>query len=183
MSYFDHSSPCQTNEVVCMRKTAWMSTTTEEHPAQRHVPIEVVKPTSTIAYSFVFCIGTLLGIVFVKSEVAIWQRIHDMFLFKEPHMYLIIGTAIAVAAVSMWLLKAFEAKSIEGKPIEYRPKPFHWGVVLGGMIFGCGWAITGACPGPIYAQIGSGETYALFTLGGALLGMFTFALLKPRLPS
>ncbi len=140
------------------------------------------KSTSAIAYFFVLLIGTLLGIVFVKSEVAVWQRVHDMFLFREPHMYLIIGTAIIVAMISMWLLKTFEAKSIEGKPINYHPKPFHWGVVLGGMIFGCGWAITGACPGPIYAQLGSGEIYALFTLAGALLGMLSFAYLKPKLP-
>lgn len=138
--------------------------------------------SSVIANASVFGIGTLLGIVFVKSEVATWQRVHDMFLFREPHMYLIIGTAIGVAMVSMLLLKRMEAKSFDGDRIEYKAKPFHRGVVFGGMIFGAGWAITGACPGPIYAQIGSGEVFALFTLAGAVLGMFAYAFTRSRLP-
>jgi uncharacterized membrane protein YedE/YeeE len=135
-----------------------------------------------LAFTFMLLIGTVLGIVFVKSEVANWQRVHDMFLFKEAYMYLIIGLGVAIAAISMWILKRMEATSIEGKPIKYKPKPFHLGVILGGTIFGAGWAITGACPGPIYAQIGSGEFFALFTLCGALMGMFAFAFLKPKLP-
>lgn len=141
----------------------------------------VLQP-SAISNASVLAIGTVLGIVFVKSEVATWQRVHDMFLFREPHMYLIIGTAIVVAMVSMWLLKRIAAKSIDGDRIEYKPKPFHKGVVFGGMIFGAGWAITGACPGPIYAQIGGGESFALFTLAGAVLGMFAYAFTKARLP-
>jgi uncharacterized membrane protein YedE/YeeE len=105
-----------------------------------------------------------------------------MFLFKEPFMYLIIGTGIVVAGVSMFLINTLHAKSINGKPIVYEPKPFHAGVVLGGMIFGAGWAITGACPGPIYAQIGGGAWMALFTLAGALVGMFLYAWMRPALP-
>ena len=159
-----------------------MITATTNKSRPRKVPIEVVKPTSMLAYGFVLMIGTWLGVVFVKSEVARWQRVHDMFLFEEPHMYLIIGTAILVAICSLWLIKRFGARSIEGRPFAYKPKPFQKGVIFGGLIFGCGWAITGACPGPIYAQIGSGELYACFTFAGALLGMFTFAFLKPRLP-
>ena len=141
------------------------------------------RPTSLVAYGFVLMLGAILGIVFVKSEVAMWHRVHDMFLFKEPHMYLIIGTAILVAMISMTLLKRKQARSIEGKPITYQPKPFQKGVVIGGLIFGCGWAITGACPGPIYAQIGGGEGYAVLTLLGALSGMFAFAVAKPVLPT
>lgn len=138
--------------------------------------------TSMTAYIMILLMGLYLGILFTKSEVARWQRIHDMFLFREAHMYLIIGTAIAVAMISMMLIKQFSVKSIEGKPITYQPKPYHPGVIIGGMLFGAGWAITGACPGPIYAQIGGGEWMALFTLLGALLGMFSYAALKPKLP-
>jgi uncharacterized membrane protein YedE/YeeE len=105
-----------------------------------------------------------------------------MFLFREAYMYLIIGTAIVVAMIAMLLIKRFSVKSIEGEPITYQPKPYHLGVVIGGMMFGAGWAITGACPGPIYAQIGAGEWMAVLTLIGALLGMFTYAALKPKLP-
>lgn len=137
---------------------------------------------STVAYVNILLVGAYLGILFVKSEVARWDRVHKMFLFEEAHMYLIIGVAIAVAMICMLIIKRLEVKSIDGKPIEYKPKPFHTGVVIGGMLFGAGWAITGACPGPIYAQIGAGEWPALMTLGGAMLGMFTYAALKPKLP-
>ena len=132
---------------------------------------------SAVAYVNVLLVGAYLGILFVKSEVARWDRVHKMFLFEEAHMYLIIGVAIAVAMVSMLVTKQLEVKSIK-----YKPKPFHTGVVIGGMLFGAGWAITGACPGPIYAQIGAGEWMALLTLIGAMIGMFSYASLKPKLP-
>ncbi len=137
---------------------------------------------SPFAYASVLLIGVYLGILFVKSEVAMWQRIHNMFLFKEAYMYEIICLAIVVAMVSMFLIKRLEIKSVDGKPIKYEPKPYHTGVIVGGMLFGAGWAITGACPGPIYAQIGAGAWMALFTFAGALLGMFAYAALKPKLP-
>lgn len=130
----------------------------------------------------VLLIGAYLGVLFTKSEVARWERVHDMFLFREAHMYLIISVAIVVAMVSMLVIKWLGVSSVQGQPIKYKPKPFHTGVILGGTMFGAGWAITGACPGPIYAQIGSGEWMALCTLGGAMLGMFTYAALKKFLP-
>lgn len=134
------------------------------------------------AYLRIMLVGAFLGLVLSKSEAATWHRVHKMFRFEEAHMYLLIGVGIAVAMVSMLLLKKLHARAIGGKPITYQPKPFQKGVVIGGMIFGAGWAVTGACPGPIYAQIGGGEWYALITLAGALLGMFCFAYLKPKLP-
>ncbi len=137
---------------------------------------------TVLGYASVLMIGAYLGILFTKSEVARWERIHDMFLFREARMYLIISVAIVVAMVSMLLIKRFEVNTVAGKPIKYEPKPFHKGVILGGMLFGAGWAITGACPGPIYAQIGGGQWMALFTLAGAILGMFAYAALKPKLP-
>ena len=145
---------------------------------------EEKKPSSMSVLGFlsVLLIGVYLGILFIKSEVARWERVHDMFLFREAHMYLIISLAIVVAMISMLIIKRFELKSVDGEPIIYHPKPFHTGVVIGGTLFGAGWAITGACPGPIYAQIGSGEWMALLTLAGAMLGMFSYAALKPKLP-
>lgn len=135
-----------------------------------------------VTLASVLLVGIYFGVVLTKSEVVRWQRVHDMFLFKEPFMYLIIGTGVAVAMVAMLLIKKLGIKTIEGKPVTYVPKPYHTGVIVGGMIFGAGWAITGACPGPIYAQIGGGTWMALFTLAGALSGMFLYAWLKPKLP-
>ena len=135
-----------------------------------------------VTSSAVLLVGIYFGIVLTKSEVVRWQRVHDMFLFKEPFMYLIIGTGVVVAMISMLLIKQLGVKTIEGKPIKYEPKPYHTGVILGGMIFGAGWAITGACPGPIYAQIGGGAWMGLFTLAGAMAGMYLYAWLKPKLP-
>lgn len=127
-------------------------------------------------------IGTFFGIVLVKSEVVSWFRIQQMFLFQEAHMYLIIASAIVVGAISLYLIKRFEAKTVEKQPIIVKGKPFTKGTVIGGIIFGMGWAITGACPGPIYAQIGSGEMAAVVTFVSALAGMYLYAWLQPKLP-
>jgi uncharacterized membrane protein YedE/YeeE len=156
--------------------------TTSTQSASRDKAHESRSNTSATTYFMVLLMGVYLGILFTKSEVAHWQRIHDMFLFREARMYLIIATAIVVAMISMLLIKRFAIKSIQGAPIKYEAKPYHTGVIIGGMLFGAGWAIAGACPGPIYAQIGGGQLMALFTLAGAILGMFTYAALKPRLP-
>lgn len=137
---------------------------------------------SSLALAMSLVMGIYFGIVLTKSEVVRWQRVHDMFLFNEAHMYLIIGVGVVVAMISMWLIRKLHVRTIQGQPVQYQPKPFHTGVVIGGTLFGAGWAITGACPGPIYAQIGGGEWMALITLAGALLGMFGYAYLKPRLP-
>ena len=160
-----------------------------ESTEQTPPPAEPAEPASQTpsgmtlgAYLRVLLVGTLFGIVLVKSEVVRWQRVHDMFLFKEPHMYLIIGTGIAVAAVAMRLIKRLSVKTVDGQPIKYKPKPYHKGVVIGGMLFGAGWAITGACPGPIYAQLGAGVGLAWVTLAGALAGMYAYAYAKPKLP-
>lgn len=124
--------------------------------------------------------GIYFGIVLMKSEVALFQRVHKMFRFEEAHMYLIIGVGIAVAMISLFLLRQMKAKSLTGRELTYKPKPFSPGTILGGVCFGAGWAITGACPGPIYAQIGAGIWQAFITLGGALVGMYFYALLYER---
>lgn len=130
----------------------------------------------------VLFIGIYFGIVLVKSEVVRWERIHQMFLFNEAYMYLIITSAIIIGGISMFIIKRFEIKSVEGEAIQYKPKPYHKGVIIGGTLFGMGWAITGACPGPIYAQIGAGEWMAVLTFVGAFAGMYLYAMLRPSLP-
>ena len=159
-----------------------MASTTEDIGDQDTAATTTEKGPFSIVMVMSLLMGTYFGIVLTKSEVVRWQRVHDMFLFKEAHMYLIIGVGVAVAMISMLIIKATHAKSIAGKPIIYEPKPFHKGVIIGGTLFGAGWAIAGACPGPIYAQVGAGEWMGLITLVGAVAGMFLYALLKPRLP-
>jgi len=128
-------------------------------------------------------LGIMFGIVLVKSEVISWFRIQAMFRFEEAHMYLIIGSAVVVGAISVFIIKKFEMTTVQGEEIVIREKPFNKGIIVGGTIFGMGWAFTGACPGPIYAQIGSGALLAIVTLVSALAGTYLYALLKPRLPN
>ncbi len=126
--------------------------------------------------------GIWFGIILVKSQVVSWQQINDMFHFKSAYMYLVIASAVAVGAVSVFVLRRVEAHTIEGEAIVVQKKPFHKGVVFGGTIFGMGWAITGACPGPIYAQVGAGTFLAIVTFIGAMVGMYLYAYLQQRLP-
>lgn len=157
-----------------------MATTIDENQAT--VESTNTEGVSALTLFMSLLMGTYFGIVLTKSEVVRWQRVHDMFLFNEPHMYLIIGVGVVVAMISMLVIKSVKAKSIDGQPITYKPKPFHKGIVIGGTLFGAGWAITGACPGPIYAQVGAGAWMGLITLAGALIGMYLFAVMKPKLP-
>ena len=127
-------------------------------------------------------LGTYFGILLVKSEVASWFRIQKMFRFEEAHMFLIIGSAVVVGAISILLIKKLSMKTVRGERIEIEGKRFHKGTVIGGLVFGMGWSITGACPGPIYAQMGSGEYLALITFAGVLVGAYIYAHLRPKLP-
>ena len=131
---------------------------------------------------FTLLMGIWFGIVLVKGQLVSWQQINDMFLFKSAYMYLVIASAVVVGAISVALIRYFEPKTIEGDVIDINKKPFHKGIVFGGTLFGMGWAITGACPGPIYAQIGSGTLLAIVTFMGAMAGMYLYAILQPKLP-
>ena len=126
--------------------------------------------------------GLLFGIVLVKSEVISWFRIQEMFRLQSFHMYGIIGSAIVVGMISILIIKRFNIKTITGEPIIIPDKKFNWGNVYGGLIFGLGWAITGACPGPLFAQIGSGFLVTSVTLLSAILGTWVYGLLRERLP-
>ncbi|SDD39307.1 hypothetical protein SAMN05216464_101610 [Mucilaginibacter pineti] len=126
--------------------------------------------------------GTLFGIILIKSEVISWFRIQEMFRLQAFHMYGIIGSAIVVAMISILLIKHFQLKTINNEPIVIPEKKFNWGNVYGGLIFGLGWAITGACPGPLFAQIGSGFLVVGVTLLSAIAGTWFYGLIRDRLP-
>ncbi|MDB5046991.1 MAG: transporter [Fibrobacteres bacterium] len=128
-------------------------------------------------------LGTYFGIVLTKAQVISWYKIRNMFFFREPDLYLIIGSAVLVGAISVFLVKRFHPSTLAGEPLTIPGKALTRGTVIGGFIFGLGWFITGTCPGPIYAQIGSGEIWALFTLAGALAGAFAYAWVRPKIGS
>lgn len=127
-------------------------------------------------------VGILFGIIFVKAEVISWFRIQEMFRLQSFHMYGIIGSAVLVGLASVWLIKKFKIKTIHGEPIHISPKKFSKGQIYGGMIFGFGWALTGACPGPLFAQIGTGATVIIVTLLSAIAGTWVYGYMRERLP-
>jgi len=127
-------------------------------------------------------LGTLFGIILTKSEVISWFRIQEMFRFQAFHMYGVIGSAIVVGMVSIQLIKRNRLKTISGEPITLTDKKFNHGIWIGGFIFGLGWAITGACPGPLFAQLGSGVGAAAVMIMAALAGTWTYSALREKLP-
>jgi uncharacterized membrane protein YedE/YeeE len=127
-------------------------------------------------------LGMLFGFILIKAEVISWFRIQEMFYLKSFHMYGLIGSAVFTGLISLQLLKLFRAKTIYGERIKTSPKTFNKGQIFGGLLFGLGWAMTGACPGPIYAQIGTGATAAAVVLFFAILGTWTYGRLRDKLP-
>lgn len=126
--------------------------------------------------------GVLFGIVFVKAEIVSWFRIQEMFRFESFHMYGVIGSAVVVGMVGVQLIKRTRAKTVHGETIVIPDKTFNKGQVYGGLLFGLGWAITGACPGPLFAQIGAGFPVILVTFLSALAGTWVYGLVRERLP-
>src|ERR1044072_1736713 len=126
--------------------------------------------------------GLFFGILLVKAEVISWFRIQEMFRLQSFHMYGVIGTAVVTGIISVWLIKKFKVKTIYGEPIELHPKQFNKGQVYGGLLCGAGWALTGACPGPLYALIGTGATVIIVTLLSAIAGSWVYGRLRESLP-
>jgi uncharacterized membrane protein YedE/YeeE len=126
--------------------------------------------------------GLFFGILLVKAEVISWFRIQEMFRLQSFHMYGVIGSAVVTGIISVWLIKKFKVKTIYGERIELHPKQFNKGQVYGGLLFGCGWALTGACPGPLYALIGTGATVIIITLLSAIAGTWVYGRLRDKLP-
>jgi uncharacterized membrane protein YedE/YeeE len=127
-------------------------------------------------------VGIGFGIIFVKAEIISWFRIQEMFRFQSFHMFGIIGSAILVGMISIFLIKKFNIKTIYGEDIKISPKEFNKGQIYGGLIFGFGWAITGACPGPLFAQIGTGSFVIIVTLMSAILGTWVYGKFRDKLP-
>lgn len=134
-------------------------------------------------YNFKYlAVGVLFGIVFVKAEIISWFRMQEMFRLQSFHMYGVIGTAVVVGAISIALIKKFKIKTIHGEEINFTPKKFNKGQIIGGLIFGLGWALTGACPGPIFAQIGMGITVMIVVLLSAIAGTWVYGYFRDKLP-
>ena len=126
--------------------------------------------------------GILFGIILIKAEVVSWFRIQEMFRLQSFHMFGVIGSAVAVGALSVFLIKKFNIKSIYGEEIKLPVKSMNKGQIIGGLLFGFGWAMTGACPGPLYAQLGYGATVTLVTIFMAIVGTWVYGLLREKLP-
>ena len=131
-----------------------------------------------------FLLGGAFGIVIVEAEVVSWFRIQEMFRFDAFHMYGIIGAAVVTAAISILTIKRLDIRGRDGTPLGLAPKSIGTGVryMAGGAMFGLGWALTGACPGPLVALVGAGVPVMLVTILSALGGTWTYGRLRPRLP-
>lgn len=164
-----------------------MTTAVRSHPQQINAPTPrrgdapQLRISSLVPY---VVMGTLFGIILVKSEVVSWYRIQEMFRFESFHMYGVLASAFFTAFISLQVLKRLKVRSRTGEPITLPPKGLgkgyrYW---IGGSIFGIGWALSGACPGPLFALAGSGVTVYFAAAVTALLGAWTYGYLRPSLP-
>ena len=127
--------------------------------------------------------GTVFGIIMFKSEAASWFRIFEMFQFDSFHMYGIIGSALATGVIGIQLVKGLKLRSFSGEEIIISPKAKGWkNYLFGGIVFGLGWGLAGACPGPIFTLVGAGFLPIILVLVFAVLGTFVYGILKPKLP-
>jgi uncharacterized membrane protein YedE/YeeE len=127
-------------------------------------------------------LGILFGIGLCKVEAVSWWRMQEMFRFDGFKMYGLFATAIPTGIISVWLIRKFKIRTLDGEPITIADKKFQWGYVIGGLIFGAGWALTGACPGPLLANIGAGNTVLFVTLLSALAGTWIYSYFRAKLP-
>jgi uncharacterized membrane protein YedE/YeeE len=127
-------------------------------------------------------VGTIFGFILIKAEVVSWFRIQEMFRFQSFHMYGIIGSAICIGMLSIFLIKKYKIKTFSGEEIKIAPKEFTTGNIIGGLMFGLGWAMTGACPGPLYALIGSGLPIVIVILVSAIAGTYLYGAVRDKLP-
>jgi uncharacterized membrane protein YedE/YeeE len=141
---------------------------------------EIKEPIwSNLKYGLV---GILFGIVFVKAEIVSWFRIQEMFRLESFHMYGVIGSAVVVGIISVQLIKRLQLRTKDGELIKIDDKKFNKGQIYGGLLFGLGWGITGACPGPLFAQIGTGATVIAVTLLSAIAGTWVYGRFREKLP-
>jgi len=153
------------------------------HPIECEAPNDQVASETLITSNIKYLItGIVFGIVFVKAEIISWYRIQEMFRFHSFHMYGVIGTAVIVGVISVWAIKRYSIKTMQGEKVIFHNKQFQWGNIIGGFMFGLGWAVTGACPGPLFAQIGSGFLVVIVTLLSAVAGTWVYGLFQEKLP-
>jgi uncharacterized membrane protein YedE/YeeE len=127
--------------------------------------------------------GIFFGIVMAKSEAISWYRIQEMFRFQSFHMYGIIGTALVLGAIAIYFIKKWKIKDVSGQAITFQAKEMYWQkYLIGGSIFGLGWALTGSCPGPMFVNIGYGYLSMLIVVLGAVAGTYLYGVLKNKLP-
>lgn len=165
-----------------MMQTQLKNTNTDFEVSSLDIVEEQQKNESVLSYAKYLIMGLLFGIILVKSEVISWYRIQEMFRLQSFHMFGVIGSAVVTGIISILLIKKFNIKSIDGEKIELPAKKFNKGQIYGGLIFGFGWAITGACPGPLFAQIGSGFSVIIVTLFSAVAGTWVYGLIREKLP-
>jgi uncharacterized membrane protein YedE/YeeE len=127
-------------------------------------------------------VGIFFGLALTKGEAISWYRMQEMFRFESFHMYGIFMTAVPIGALSIFILRKLKVRAVDGQLIQKPVKIYHHGIIIGGFIFGFGWALTGACPGPLYAQIGAGYTVTVVTFLAALAGTWTYAYFQRYLP-
>lgn len=128
-------------------------------------------------------LGIFFGITLAKAEVVSWYRIYEMFMFKSFHMYGIIGSAVVLGALFVFLSKSYNWKASDGQPMVFMPKKMSIPrYLIGGTIFGLGWALAGACPGPMYILVGGGYSVILIVIASAILGTFVYGALRDKLP-
>ena len=138
---------------------------------------------AVMKYIYAILLGMFFSISIVKGEVISWFRIQEMFLFESFHMYGVIGSAVVVGAISLFLIKKFNIKTVNGQDTELAPKPLKpKSNFIGGTLFGLGWAMTGACPGPLYALLGYGHTIIIMSILCAIMGVFTYGVIRDNLP-
>ncbi len=146
------------------------------HAGEKEVEQPAWYPVKYIVY------GTIFGIILTKSEVVSWFRIQEMFRLQSFHMYGVIGSAVITGAFSVFLIRKLGIQTINGQKIDLQQIPFSKGQIIGGLLFGFGWALTGACPGPLFAQIGAGATVVCVTLLSAVAGTWVYGWVRAKLP-
>lgn len=137
---------------------------------------------TVLSYLKYLIVGIVFGIILVKSEVISWFRIQEMFRLQSFHMYGVIGSAVITGIISVQLIKRFNIKTLNGEKIELPQKKFSKGQIYGGLLFGFGWALTGACPGPMFAQIGTGALVVAVALLSAIAGTWVYGFVREKLP-
>ena len=151
-------------------------TVNTQHPSS-------VKPVNKSMPNLVFLFaGVLFGFVLTKAEVISWFRIQEMFQLKSFHMFGVIGSAVFTGMISLQIIKKFKLRNSQKEEMKLDPKPFHKGQIFGGLLFGFGWAMTGACPGPLFIQIGTGAGVILISLLSAIAGTWCYGMIQHKLP-